>query len=252
MSQPTYPSAGYYVPPPAAQAPPPAAQAPPPYAQAPPPAAQVPPPYAQVPPPAAQAPPPSKSKGGFFSNLKKEAEKASKQLGKELDKAGKSINEAVDQNYQSALLDMFRNGNTVQLVSRITGQSLQIVLSPQGQNVLDARGPLDPPAFNTVWTVVNEGKNQVHLHNYHNYIAVNDGVTFIKHCPPGSVLSLETKFQLSQTQRQFVTLESVKEKNRHVGFLPTGELKPALASTKEIESQLGVRLISTGIPAYSK
>ncbi|KAH9503825.1 hypothetical protein Btru_063947 [Bulinus truncatus] len=224
--------------------------------------AQPPPPYptagCYVPPPAAQAAPPPpkplvvqeepKKKGGFFSNLKKEAEKAGKQIGKELDKAGKSINETVDQNYQSALLDLFKNGNVVQLVSRVTGQCLQIVISPQGQMVLDARGPVDPSAFNTMWTVVNEGKNQVHLHNYQNYIAVNGGVVTIKHCPPGSVLGQDTKFQLSQIQKQFVTLESIKEKNNHVGFLSSGELKPALACTKEIESQLGVRLVSSGIP----
>ncbi|XP_059141671.1 uncharacterized protein LOC131929394 isoform X2 [Physella acuta] len=194
---------------------------------------------------------PKEKKGGFFSNLKKEAEKVGKQLGHELDKAGKTINDAVDRNYQSALLDLFKNGNVVQLVSRVTGRTLQIVISSTGQMVLDANGPLDPNAFNTLWTVTNEGSNQVRLHNYQNYITVIDGETVIRTYPPGTATGPETKFQLSQIHQQFVMLESLKEKNRHVGFMPSGELKPALATIKEPSSQLGVKLVSTPYPVIT-
>ncbi|CAL1544639.1 unnamed protein product [Lymnaea stagnalis] len=242
MAQQPYPQAGIY---------PPVSGPPPPYTEAPQPV-----PQPAAPQPAAPAPQPTvhveqkkEKKGGFFSNLKKEAEKAGKSLGHELDKAGKSINSAVDRNYQSALMDLFKTGNVVQLVSRVTGRSLQIVINSLGQMVLDANGSLDPSAFNTLWTVTNEGSNQVRLQNYHNYIAVVDGITLIRSYPPGTPLGLDTKFQLSQAQTQFVTLESIKEPQRHVGFLSNGELKPALTTIKEPASQLGVKLLSSGIPA---
>lgn len=56
---------------------------------------------------------------------------------------------------------------------------------------------------------------------------------------------METKFQLSQCQQQFVTFESLSERARHLAFLLTGELKPALASGKETNSQFGIKLVVT-------
>ena len=44
--------------------------------------------------------------------------------------------------------DMFKNGNTVQLVSRSSSRTVQIVMSSAGVLVLDAMGPLDPNASN--------------------------------------------------------------------------------------------------------
>jgi hypothetical protein len=256
MASQQYPSQGSY-PPPGPQPPPyfendPHGQQPP---QPPPPAQQGSPPGQAPPQPANEASnvkttksaQPEK-KGGFFSSFMKEAEKVGKQITVQLDKAGGKINEAVDKNYTSALLDLFGTGNTVQLVSRVTGRTVQIVVSPTGQMVLDANGPLDPNAFNTLWTVTNEGNNQIRLHNYNNYITLVDGQTAINPLHPGTTAGLESKFQLSQIQQQFITLESLKEKARHVGFLATGELKPALATGKEPSSQFGVKLVSTAYP----
>jgi hypothetical protein len=53
---------------------------------------------------------------------------------------------------------------------------------------------------------------------------------------------VECKFRLSQNSH-FVILESVKEPGRHIGMLPNGELKSALATGKEHDAQFGVRLI---------
>ena len=43
---------------------------------------------------------------------------------------------------------MFRHGNSVQLISRLTGRCVQIVINPQGLMILDANGACDPNAFN--------------------------------------------------------------------------------------------------------
>ncbi|CAG5122906.1 unnamed protein product [Candidula unifasciata] len=249
MASQQYPSQGAYPPPGAA---------PPPYvAYDPAPApGHVPPP--QPPPPAAHGAanvkaekPAQKEKKGFFSSFMKEAEKVGKQIGVELDKAGKSINETVDKNYTSALLDLFKTGNVVQLISRVTGKTVQIVVNPVGQLVIDANGPLDPNAFNTLWTVTNEGNNQVRLHNFNNYITIADGLIVVKTYPPDTPHGLETKFQLIQIQQQFIIFESLKEKTRHLAFLPAGQLKPALAAGKEPDSHFGVKLVSTAYPVIT-
>ncbi|GFO38769.1 hypothetical protein PoB_006527400, partial [Plakobranchus ocellatus] len=75
---------------------------------------------------------------------------------------------------------MFRTGNIVQLISRLTGRCVQIVINAQGLMVLDANGVCDPNAFNSLWTVTNEGNNQVRLHNSNNYLAIEQGHTIVK------------------------------------------------------------------------
>ena len=63
------------------------------------------------------------------------------------------------------------------------------------------------------------------------YFQPNPGVT-----PP------ETRFRLAQTG-QFVTLESLRESGRHVGILQDGQLKPAVATGKEMDAHFGVKLV---------
>lgn len=60
--------------------------------------------------------------------------------------------------------------------------------------------------------------------------------------PPGVMHGVETKWQLSMMQH-FVLLESMKERGRHIGVLPNGQLKPALACGREIHAQFGVQLL---------
>ncbi|GFR59880.1 hypothetical protein ElyMa_001805800 [Elysia marginata] len=248
MAQPPpYPTQGAY-PPPQGQQPPPAyAYVPPPQAQGPPPAAaanQAPPKQQKN-----QAPPKQQKKsGGMFSSFMKEMDKVGKQISKEIDYASAKVNETVDQHYSSALLDMFKNGNSVQLISRLTGRCVQIVIDAHGLMVLDANGVCDPNAFNSVWIVTNEGNNQVRLHNSNNYLAIENGHVIVKPFASGSVLGPETKFQLSQTQFQFVTLESLNARGEHVGFLPTGQVKPAKGTIKDNGSMFGVKLVASSYP----
>ncbi|GFN85315.1 hypothetical protein PoB_001182100 [Plakobranchus ocellatus] len=143
---------------------------------------------------------------------------------------------------------MFRTGNIVQLISRLTGRCVQIVINAQGLMVLDANGVCDPNAFNSLWTVTNEGNNQVRLHNSNNYLAIEQGHTIVKPFAPGTLLGPETKFQLSQMQYQFVTLESLTAKGEHVGFQPTGQVKPSKGTIKDNSSQFGVKLVTSHYP----
>ncbi|ESO99924.1 hypothetical protein LOTGIDRAFT_230861 [Lottia gigantea] len=187
------------------------------------------------------------SGGGFLNSLKSGVKQVGKQLGKEIDYCSNKLNTALDTNASGTMLDMFKNGNVVQLVSRASGRCLQIVSLPDNSLIVDGHGPSDPKAFFTHWTVVNEGQNQVRLHNNNNYLCIANGHTCLAHVGPGVTQGLETKFQLTQTN-QFVIFESLKERHRHIGILSDGQLKPAVATGREDHAQFGVNVIYTPYP----
>ncbi|XP_064617815.1 uncharacterized protein LOC135481954 isoform X2 [Liolophura sinensis] len=185
----------------------------------------------------------AKKNKGLFGSLLDSADRTVNALTKEVDRA-------VGYHTDTTLLQLFQTQNVVQLVSRSNGQALQIVMSQSGQPVVDGLGAINPHGhtiqdqpFNTLWTVINEGKNQVRLHNNNNYLAIVNGNTIVMNIAPGTPHGVESKFQLYQVANQFVTLESCKEYGRHVGILPNGTLKPALATGKDLHGQFGVRLV---------
>lgn len=188
-----------------------------------------------------------KPASGFFGSMMKEMNKVGNQIGKEIDYMGKKINDAVDTSASCPLLNLFQTGNVIQLVSRSSGKSLQIMMGPLGQLVLDGNGPVGPGAFNATWTVVNEGNNQVRLHNNNNFLMIVNGNVTLANMPPGALHGVETKWQLSLMQN-FVMLESMRERSRHLGVLPNGQLKPALACGREQHAQFGVQLLSSAYP----
>ncbi|VDI79688.1 Hypothetical predicted protein [Mytilus galloprovincialis] len=193
-----------------------------------------------------------KSSPGLFGSIMKEVNSVGREVEKGLNWAGNQIDHAVKQCETGNILQTFQTNNVVQLVSRASGRSLQIVMSPTQQLVIDGCGAEGPQAFNTLWTVVNESNNQVRLHNNNNYIAIVNGLTQLVHMPPGTMHGAETKIQLHQTN-QFVTLASCKTVTQHVGVLENGQLKSALATHRnDTHAMFGVRLISTpyaGAPA---
>ncbi|XP_052060154.1 uncharacterized protein LOC127700639 [Mytilus californianus] len=194
-----------------------------------------------------QGPPPTgkTSKPGIFGSIMKEVKSAGKEVEKGLNWAGNQIEHAVKQCETGNILQTFQTNNVVQLVSRASGHSLQIVMSTSKQSVIDGCGAEGPQASNTLWTVINEGKNQVRLHNNNNYIAIVNGITQLVHMPPGTMHGEETKIQLHQTD-QFVTMESCKTVAQYVGVLEDGQLKSALATHRnDTHAMFGVRLIST-------
>ncbi|KAL8573852.1 hypothetical protein ACOMHN_029300 [Nucella lapillus] len=188
-----------------------------------------------------------KPASGFFGSMMKEMNKVGNQIGKEIDYMGNKINEAADTSASGPVLSLFQTGNVIQLVSRSSGKALQIMMGPLGQLVLDGNGPVVPGAFNAAWTVVNEGNNQARLHNNNNYLTIASGHVTLVHMPPGAMHGVETKWQLSLMQN-FLMLESMRERGRHLGILPNGQIKPALACGREQHAQFGVQLVSSPYP----
>jgi hypothetical protein len=184
----------------------------------------------------------------FFKGIGKELDQLGKSISREVDHVSTSAAHTIDAHSTSPLLEQFRSGNVVQLVSRSSGKALQIVMAPAGHLVVDGCGPEGPQVYHAHWTVVDEGKNIVKLHNNNNFLAIINGVTQVMNFAGNPMASgAECKFRLSQTG-QFVRLESYKEAGRFVGVLPAGELKSALATGKDNDACFGVRLIYKPVP----
>jgi len=182
----------------------------------------------------------TKQRRGLFGQIGHELNQLGRVVSREVDWTADQINKSIATTATGNILSLFQSGNVIQLVSRKSGRSLQIVMGQSGQLVVDGLGQDGAP--NATWTVVNEGNNQVRLHNQHNFLACVGGSIIVVHMAPGTVHGIETKFQLSQVG-QFIYLESLKERGRHVGILDNGQLKPALATGKEQHSQFGVKLL---------
>jgi len=182
----------------------------------------------------------------FLKQLEKDINKAGKDLSRAADSAVKYVDNTVNENWSSTTLDQFRSGNILQLICiGSQGRSMQIVMSPDGRLVVDGNGPHDiPTAYNTHWTVTNHGKNTISLHNQNNYLAIINGCTQIIPITNHSLVGEEVKFRLVQ-KGQNICLESMREKSRYVAFLPNGQLKSALASTRGTEAELAPRIMYT-------
>ncbi|KAI0225031.1 hypothetical protein LSAT2_024006 [Lamellibrachia satsuma] len=116
---------------------------------------------------------------GFLGSLKKGLTDAGRTITKEADKAAQSIQHAVDGTRSSPILDLFKSGNVIQLISRSSGKCLEIVKAPTGRLIIDGLGPEGPAALHTHWTVLNEGNNIIKLYSGNNYLAIVDGLTQI-------------------------------------------------------------------------
>ncbi|XP_069110550.1 uncharacterized protein [Argopecten irradians] len=194
------------------------------------------------------AAPPPRNTHGILGFMSKELDAMGRMADREINFVANKAVGHIDQNAASPILNYFTTNNTIQLVSKASGRTLQIVAAPTGHLVVDGAGIEGPQAHNAIWTVVNEGRNQVRLHNNYNYLAIINGNTVVVNMPPGTQHGVETLLQLSLTGQQFVTLGSKKTSGQHVGVLPTGQLKAALATGTGNHAQFGVRLISSPYP----
>lgn len=183
--------------------------------------------------------------GGFLSSLKKEATKIGRDVSRGVDSFSKDVNKAVDEHWSSPILDAFSTGNVVQLVSRSSGKSLQIVQSSSGQLVVDGVGQEGPSAYNAHWRIINHGKNIISLQNQDNFLALKDGTIYLVYIPPGTPAGIETLFRLSQIDKNFIMLISKKEENCRLGILKDGQLKSPIGTGSEWDAQFGVRVIAT-------
>lgn len=195
--------------------------------------------YVQQPPTIVAAPKP-KTNHGIFGFVERELNAAGRMIDREIGAVASTVTT------QAQVLNNFATNNVVQLISRTSGRTLQVVQSATGHLVVDGCGA-DAQAFNNVWTVINEGSNMVRLHNNNHYLAIVNGTTTVVFMQPGTPHGIETKLRLSAIGN-FVLIESCKETGRHVGILEKGNLKPALATGRETHSHFGVRLVSTPYP----
>ncbi|XP_065932146.1 uncharacterized protein [Magallana gigas] len=164
-----------------------------------------------------------------------------------LDAAGNAITSETKKKKIGPLLSNFETGNQIQLVSKTSGRSLRIAEARSGKLVADGRGDIGEQAWNAVWTVINEGHNQVRLHNHNNFLAIVNGQTIVIHVPQGSEHDkLETLLLLVLDPENFVALESVREPEKCVGIEENGSLKSAEnCYSSDDHAMFGVHLIKT-------
>lgn len=185
-----------------------------------------------------------KTSTGFLDSIVHEVRQLGKTVDRELTWATGKINQTMESHTSSPLLNLFRTGNVVQLVSKMTGCTLQILQTLDGKLIVDAKGSVGYGAFNASWTVINEGENKVRLHNNNNYLAIVDGYTQVVCLPPDTKHGVETKFHVSQAG-EWALFQSVHEPNHYIAVFPDGYLRPAKDSTRGPNAHFGVQLISS-------
>ncbi|OQV21241.1 hypothetical protein BV898_04728 [Hypsibius exemplaris] len=193
---------------------------------------------------------PSKDKSGsLFGQLTKAG---SDLLGKGLVATNKAVDfvatkldETLQKHYGgSATMNIFQTGNVIQLISKTTGRTLQLLQAPNGQLVLDANGPDDPQAFHTHFIVTREPDNVITLHNNYNYLAIVNGFATIHRAAEQGHVTLHCRLRLHEPSDKYISLESVQEKNNALGVTPNGAMKSALATRyTDKDAFFAVRLI---------
>ncbi|GAU87566.1 hypothetical protein RvY_00396 [Ramazzottius varieornatus] len=189
------------------------------------------------------------SPGGLLGSITKAGEKlVNKGLvaaNKTVDYVSAKLDETIAKHYgSSAIMNLFQTGNVLQLISKTTGRTLQILQAPNGQLVLDGNGPDDPQAFHTHFIVTREPENVVTLHNNYNYIAVVNGFTTVHRAAEQGHVTLHCRLRLHEPSDKYISLESLQEKTSTVGVTSSGALKSALATRyTDKDAFFAVRLI---------
>ncbi|XP_054724675.1 uncharacterized protein LOC129234661 isoform X1 [Uloborus diversus] len=214
---------------------------------------RTPPPQRTNIPPAASYVPPSTSPypvGGLQGTLST----VTKEVGgvlKGLTKVGaKALNKVLDH----PTLANIKSGNVVSFISRISGQSLQILQAPDGRLVLDCLGGDGHQFVNAHFTIVQDREGYILLHNNFNYLAIKEGTVQLYSAGPNGLPTPECRFKVREVlmQNQFVTVESVSERGRYIAVLPNGQMKSAIATTgADQDTHFAVRLIYSPQSAFT-
>lgn len=206
---------------------------------------RTPPPQRTNIPPAANYVPPCSSPypvGGLQNTLNTVGKEVGGML-KGLTKVGaKALNKVLDH----PTLVNIRSGNVVQFVSRITGQSLQILQTPDGRLVLDSLGGDGHQFHNAHFTVVQDREGYIFLHSNFNYLAIKDGIAQLYSAGPGGLPTPECRFKIREVlmQNQFVTIENISERGRYIAVLPNGQMKSSIATSgADQDTHFAIRLI---------
>jgi len=141
------------------------------------------------------------------------------------------------------LKHLFSSGNVIQLFSRVTGHTLQRTYTKEE---LDGHGLAKKDAASTLWTIhkISDEKEEliVHIYQDQDFLSIVDGETKLSKFDNPLVATDETKFKISYTE-QFVRLELADGCGHHVGILPSGSLKAAIATGNENASHFAPRVV---------
>lgn len=171
-------------------------------------------------------------------------EKAGDVVQNTLEAAGHYLESEWNKHNFGPVMVNFVTGYRIQLVSRASHHTLQIVEGPSGMLVLDGKGEIGPHAWNAIWTVVNDGHNQVHLYNNNNFIAIVNGEAVVMRVEDGAKVGAEAKLQLVMNGDYLVALQSTIGPDRCIGINEDGSLKSAQnCSSSNINSLFGVLLV---------
>jgi len=135
----------------------------------------------------------------------------------------------------------FKTGNIIQLFSRMTGNTLHVTVD----NTLDALGPKDVDAADTLWTVTVVDEHTLQLYQEESYLSIIDGeATLTK---KDESIEESTKLQIN-FHEQFVLLSAANNSGHHIGMLENGQLKSAIATGTENNSHFAVKIIFSPSP----
>lgn len=86
-------------------------------------------------------------------------------------------------------------GDVIQIVSRSSERTIQIVVEPTTQRLIcDAIGGSGPEHMNAQWTVVRNLPGRVSFHNFNNYLSMIDGKPVIIPLLPHQRIPAEAEF----------------------------------------------------------
>ncbi|XP_013409592.1 uncharacterized protein LOC106173136 [Lingula anatina] len=158
------------------------------------------------------------------------------------DESSEETQDTPDTGEKTVNMAEFKTGNIVQLVSKSSSKTLEIVRGADGQLMLDGMGPEGAQFQHANWTVVKEDKDVIRLHNCNNYIVIVDGKTMIVNYPPGAQLGCESKL-IVRKHGDYYTFGSMEESDHHLGIKPEGALKAASNTREGPHAQFTVKVL---------
>jgi len=152
------------------------------------------------------------------------------------------LNSAVTRGHNAR--ELLRNGATVQLISKNSGRSLQVVMSSTGTLVFDGNGATN--SFNTYFTVEESEKGRLRFHNNYNYLAFEGKQACIMSFPPGAKNNPSIDFRVHDIlgTSELVAFESCACKNCFISISTDGHIKTMNIKDKNIDAQFSVVLVT--------
>ncbi|CAF0855641.1 unnamed protein product [Didymodactylos carnosus] len=146
--------------------------------------------------------------------------------------------------------ELIKAGAVIQLMSKNSGQLLQLVTSANGLT-FDGCHPSGSNAFNTYFTVEESDKGRFRFHNNLNYLAFRHNQACIINLPPGTRNNTEVDFRIHDIigSSDLVALESCSCKNYFISIAGDGHLKTKNMKDKNIDAQFLIIPVTNNIPS---